>query len=60
MIERGITIEELIEMLESKDSQAIMQRNFRIKITNGRIAAILQLSSGVLYVITVFKEGRKG
>ncbi|MEJ5258122.1 MAG: DUF4258 domain-containing protein [Fervidobacterium sp.] len=59
MLERGITLEELVEMLESKDSMAVMQKNFRIKVTNGNISAILQLSGSVLYIITVFRENKK-
>ncbi|MGQ9856187.1 MAG: hypothetical protein ACUVQF_05575 [Fervidobacterium sp.] len=59
MIEREITFEELIDMLESKDSMAVVQKNFRIKVTNGNISAILQLSGSVLYIITVFRESKK-
>ncbi|WP_448379499.1 DUF4258 domain-containing protein [Fervidobacterium sp.] len=59
MVERGITLEDLVKLLESKDSMAIMQKNFRLKITNGEISAILQLSGKVLYVITVFWEDKK-
>ena len=59
MLERNITLEQLINMLESKDSMAIMQTNFRLKITNGEISAILQLSGKVLYAITVFWEDKR-
>ncbi len=59
MLERNITLEQLLDMLESKDSMAIMQTNFRIKITNGEISAILQLSGKVLYAITVFWEDKR-
>ncbi|WP_448376860.1 hypothetical protein [Fervidobacterium sp.] len=59
MLERNITLEQLVNMLESKDSMAIMQKNFRLKITNGEISAILQLSGKVLYAITVFWEDKR-
>ncbi|WP_448375602.1 hypothetical protein [Fervidobacterium sp.] len=59
MLERNITLEQLVNMLESKDSMAIMQKNFRLKITNGEISAILQLSGRVLYAITVFWEDKR-
>ncbi|WP_213075156.1 DUF4258 domain-containing protein [Fervidobacterium pennivorans subsp. carthaginiensis] len=59
MVERGITLEDLVKLLESKDSMAIMQKNFRLKITNGEISAVLQLSGKVLYAVTVFWEDKR-
>jgi hypothetical protein len=59
MVERGVTPEDLVKLLESKDSMAVLQKNFRLKITNGEISAILQLSGKVLYVITVFWEDKR-
>ncbi len=59
MVERGITLEELVKLLESKESMALMQKNFRLKVTNGEISAILELSGKVLYVITVFWEDKR-
>ncbi|ODN30847.1 hypothetical protein [Fervidobacterium thailandense] len=56
MIERSIMLDELVEMLESGGSKAILQKSGRIRITDGRITAILQLSFGALYVVTVFKN----
>lgn len=56
MIERGVELEELVELLESKDAQATIQYNQRIRITNGKITAVLQLSGSVLYLVTVYRE----
>ncbi|HEY8541983.1 MAG TPA: hypothetical protein VIL29_06335 [Pseudothermotoga sp.] len=56
MMERGVQIKELVDLLESKESQATMQYNERIRITNGQITAVLQLSGQVLYLVTVYKE----
>jgi len=58
MVERGISIDDLTQLLESKGSSAIMQRNGRIKISNEKIVAIVQLSFRDLYIVTVFKEGK--
>uniref|UniRef100_A0A7C4VU62 DUF4258 domain-containing protein n=1 Tax=Fervidobacterium thailandense TaxID=1008305 RepID=A0A7C4VU62_9BACT len=56
MIERGITVEELVGLLESKHSKALFQRNGRIRITNGQITAVIQLWLGTAYVVTVFRK----
>ena len=48
----------LKEMLESKSSKAVMQSNGRIKITDGKITAVLALNAGDLVLITVFKNGK--
>lgn len=56
MIERGVELEELVELLESKDAQATIQYNQRIRITNGKITTVLQLSGSVLYLVTVYRE----
>ncbi|HOJ88394.1 MAG TPA: hypothetical protein PLP64_01295 [Pseudothermotoga sp.] len=56
MLERGIEVNELSRLLESKDAQAIIQHNGRISISNGIITAILQLSGHVLYLVTVLRE----
>lgn len=58
MVERGISIDDLKELLESKSSAAVMQSNGRIRISNGKIVAILQLSFRDLYIVTVFREGK--
>jgi len=58
MVERGISIDDLKELLESKSSTAVMQSNGRIRISNGKIVAILQLSFRGLYIVTVFREGK--
>ena len=58
MVERGISIDDLKELLESKSSAAVMQSNGRIRISNGKIVAILQLSFRGLYIVTVFREGK--
>ncbi|MGB4262709.1 MAG: DUF4258 domain-containing protein [Fervidobacterium sp.] len=60
MVERGISIDDLTQLLESKDSSAIMQRNGRIKISNEKIVAIVQLSFRDLYIVTVFKVFKEG
>ena len=54
--ERGVEIRKLKEMLESKNSKAIMQPNGRIKITNGKITAVLALNANDLVLVTVFKN----
>lgn len=56
MIERHITVEELVDLLKSKHSEALFQKNGRIKITNGQITAVVQLSLGTAYVVTVFRN----
>ena len=56
MVERGISIDDLKELLESKSSTAVMQSNGRIRISNGKIVAILQLSFRGLYIVTVFRN----
>lgn len=56
MIERGVELKQLVELLESKDAQATIQYNQRIRITNGKIAAVLELSGPVLYLVTVYGE----
>jgi hypothetical protein len=43
-------------MLESKESQATLQRNGRIKIQNKKIVAIVQIDGDDLVLITAFKE----
>jgi drug/metabolite transporter (DMT)-like permease len=59
MIERGVSLEELKKVLESEDSRALVQRNGRIKVSDGHIEAILQPSAGVLYLVTVMKKGER-
>jgi len=56
MVERGISIDDLKELLESKSSTAVMQKNGRMRISNERIVAILQLSFRDLYIVTVFRN----
>ncbi|MEN3008759.1 DUF4258 domain-containing protein [Pseudothermotoga sp.] len=56
MIERGISLEELMNVLSSKDSYAFIQKNGRIRIGNDYIEAVLQLSGSVLYLVTVVKK----
>lgn len=58
MVERGISIDDLRELLESRSSTAVMQSNGRIRISNERIVAILQLSFRDLYIVTVFRDGK--
>ncbi len=45
-------------MLESKNSKAVMQPNGRIKVTDGKITAVLALDADVLVLVTIFKNGR--
>ncbi|MGB9790320.1 EamA family transporter [Thermotoga caldifontis] len=59
MIERNVSFEELKELLESKSSRAFMQKNGRIKISNGSIEAVLQPSGKVLYLVTVMRKRRE-
>lgn len=59
MIERGVSLEELKKVLESEDSQALVQKNGRIKVSDGHIEVILQLSGKVLYLVTVMKKGER-
>lgn len=56
MSERGIELEQLVELLESKEAEAAIQYNGRIRITDGEITAVLKLSGSVLYLVTVYKE----
>lgn len=58
MIERGVSLEELIAVLESKDSYAFVQRNGRIRIGNDHIEVVLQPSESVLYLVTVVRKGK--
>ncbi|MCS7174843.1 DUF4258 domain-containing protein [Pseudothermotoga sp.] len=59
MIERGISLEELMNVLSSKDSYAFIQKNGRIRIGNDYMEAVLQLSGSVLYLVTVVKKKSK-
>ncbi|HBT39377.1 MAG: Uncharacterized protein XD58_0800 [Thermotoga sp. 50_1627] len=59
MVERGVSLEELKELLESKHACAVVQRNGRIRIDNGQIEAILQPSIKALYLVTVIRKGEK-
>jgi hypothetical protein len=54
-----VSLEELKKVLESEDSRALVQRNGRIKVSDGHIEAILQPSAGVLYLVTVMKKGER-
>ncbi len=56
MIERGVSLEELKKVLESEKSHAVVQKNGRIKVSDGRIEVILQPSAGVLYLVTVMRR----
>lgn len=56
MIERGVSLEELKELLESKNSRVFMQKNGRIRVSNGSIEVVLQLSGKVLYLVTVMRK----
>ncbi len=56
--ERGITLKELKELLESKKSTAVLQKNGRIRITNGVITAILGVDGDDLVLVTVFRNSR--
>ncbi|MEN3041954.1 MAG: DUF4258 domain-containing protein [Fervidobacterium sp.] len=56
MVERGISVDEIKKLLESKDSQALLQKNGNIRITNGIISVVLRLSGKVLYLVTVYRN----
>ncbi len=56
MIERGVSLEELKKVLESEKSHAMVQKNGRIKVSDGHIEVILQLSGGALYLVTVMRK----
>ncbi|MCX7654525.1 MAG: DUF4258 domain-containing protein [Fervidobacterium sp.] len=56
MVERGISVDEVKKLLESKDSQALLQKNGNIRITNGIISVVLRLSGKVLYLVTVYRN----
>ncbi|MFN3691615.1 MAG: DUF4258 domain-containing protein [Fervidobacterium sp.] len=56
MIERGIDFEELRALLESNQSQSIFQKNGNVRITNGKISAVLRLSGNVFYIVTVYRD----
>ncbi len=58
IFERGISIESLKTMLESPESKAEIQKNGRIRITNEKITAILQLNGDDLSLVTTFRNGR--
>ncbi len=54
--ERGITFKELKDLLEDENSQAKLQKNGRIRITNGTITAILGTDGDNLILVTAFKN----
>ena len=54
--QRGVRICELTEMLESKKSRAELQNNGRVRITNGKITAIVGIDGGDLVLVTVFRN----
>ncbi len=54
--QRGVKIHELTEMLESKSSRAEIQKNGRVRITNGKITAIVGIDGGDLVLVTVFRN----
>ncbi|WP_148202015.1 hypothetical protein [Fervidobacterium nodosum] len=56
MLERQINFEELKELLESKDSQVIFQKNGNIRITNGKLSAIVRWSGREFYLVTVYRD----
>lgn len=56
MVERGICLEELLTMLESPSSSSVLGRHGRIRITNGRLTAVLQLTTGGLYLVTTYRK----
>lgn len=56
MMERGIELKELVDFLESRNCEATIQYNGRIRITNGEITTVLQLSGSVLYLVTVYRR----
>lgn len=56
MVERGISLDELIEMLESPTSSAMMGRQGRIRVTDGKLTAILQLAGRELYLVTTYRN----
>ncbi len=56
MLERQIDLDELKELLESKDSQAIFQKNGNIRVTNGKLSAIIRWSGRVFYLVTVYRD----
>lgn len=58
MIERSVTFEELKEVLESRNSYAFIQKNGRIRIGNGQIEVILQVSGATLYLVTVLRKSK--
>jgi hypothetical protein len=55
-IEREIGLDNLKEMLESKESEATLQRNGRIRIQNKKIVAIIQIDGDDLVLITAFRK----
>ena len=56
IIERGITLKELKNMLESEDSVAVVQKNGRIRISNGTLTAILGADGEELVLVTTFRN----
>lgn len=54
--QRGVKIRELIEMLESKKSRAEIQKNGRVRITNGKITAIVGINGEDLVLVTAFRN----
>ncbi len=56
--ERGISPERLKRMLESANSQAVMQKNGRIRVSDGKITAILAMDGDDLVLVTVFRNSK--
>ncbi len=54
--QRGVKIHELTEMLESKKSRAEIQRNGRVRITNGKLTAVVGIDGMDLVLVTVFRN----
>lgn len=58
IVERGISFESLERMLESPESAAVVQKNGRIRVTDGKITAVLEPDGDDLLLVTTFRNGR--
>ncbi len=56
--ERRVSLRRLKEMLESKESTALVQKNGRIRVSDGKLTAILGIDGDDLVLVTVFRNSR--
>ncbi|MGB9614070.1 MAG: DUF4258 domain-containing protein [Fervidobacterium sp.] len=56
MVERKISIDELKNLLESKNTQVTFLKNGNIKLTDGTLTAIVRWNGKEFYLVTVYRD----